>query len=309
MSHEIRRVLRALAARVWFIEPGKAAEIISILEWRAAQGPRAERYRGESAAPQPMSSEQGKIAVIRLHGVIAPRTSMMDDLCDSGLVSLEGFQAAFDAVANDPSVKAIILDVDSPGGMVDLVPETAAKIRKARRADRPIVAVANTLAASAAYWIASAADEIIVTPSGEVGSIGVYTMHQDISEACKMEGIAVTFIFEGARKVEANPFEPLSAEASAALQQNVRHYYDMFTKDVARARGVEIAVVRGDPEKDEKHFGGGRCYPANIAVDLGMADSVDTLETTIARLADQANTAGPVKKRRAEIERRRLALI
>lgn len=308
MSHEIRRVLRALAARPWFIEPGKAVEIVALLEWRAAHGPRDARVRAETGG-QPMSAEKGKIAVIRLHGVIAPRTSMMDDLCDSGLVSLEHFQSAFDAAANDPDVKAIIVDIDSPGGMVDLVPETAAKIRKARRADRPIIAVANTLAASAAYWIASAADELVVTPSGEVGSIGVYTMHQDISEALKLEGIAVTFIFEGARKVEANPFEPLSQEASVALQANVRHYYDMFTKDVAKARGVEVSVVRADPEKDDKHFGGGRCYPAKIAVDLGMADSIATLEATIVRVAEQAASSGTTSRRRADIQRRRLALI
>lgn len=119
----------------------------------------------------------------------------------------------------------------------------------------------------------------------------------------------MTFIHEGPRKVEGNPFEPLSPEAAKAMQANVRHYYEMFTKDVAKARGVDVSIVRADPEEADAHFGGGRCYPAQIAVKLGMADRVDTLDATIARLKKELSTPAGMKKRRACIERRRLALI
>lgn len=305
MPHEIRRVLRAFANRPLFIEPRKAQEIAAMLELRAAAGPRTEPWKPAAAEQAPIAQPAGTIHVMRLHGTIMPRADMMSDI--SGGASLASFGAAFDRVASDSDVKGIVLDVDSPGGTVDLVPETAEKIRAARRADRPIIAVANTLAASAAYWIASAADELVVTPSGEVGSIGVYLLHQEMSAALEEMGVRATYIFEGARKVEGNPFEPLGDEARGALQAGVKYYYDLFTRDVATFRGVPISVVRADPEKDDKHFGGGRCYPARIAVDLGLADRIDTLDGTIARLQQQLS--GTKGRRRSSTARRRLALI
>jgi capsid assembly protease len=313
MPHEIRRVLNAFATRAWFIDPRKAAEIVAMLQLRASLGPRQISYRDTKAFDQEDERrerqasvhETGTIRVLRLYGSIVPRMERVEDVSQTA-ASLVDFGRAFDAAANDPNVKAIIIDVDSPGGTVDLVPETAAKIRGARRDDRPIVAVANTIAASAAYWLASAADELVITPSGEVGSIGVYCVHQDISETLAASGIRVTFISDGPRKVEGNSFEPLDPAARDALAASVRYYYDLFVKDVAKARGVPVSVVMADPEKTEKHFGGGRTYPAKVAVQLGMADRVDTLENTIQRLmtGKSSRRAGS----RVAHARRRLAL-
>lgn len=296
MAHEIKRLLRAFASQPWFIEPRKAEQIIAALELRANYGVRAEPYRAEPAQRPAPSASVGNVAVIRLYGPILPRAEAVKDVSQASALMTE-FQQAFRSVASDPNVSAIVLDIDSPGGQVDLVPETAAMVMKARRADRPIVAVANTLAASAAYWIASAADEISVTPSGEVGSIGVYTVHEDVSELLAAEGVRVTFISEGPRKVEGNPFEPLGAEARAALQANVKHFYDMFTADVAKGRNVALSVVKADPESSDAHFGGGRVYPAKQAVKLGMADRVETLDEAILRL--QRKSRGTNKYRGA----------
>lgn len=296
MAHEIKRLLRAFASQPWFIEPRKAEQIIAALELRANYGVRAEPYRAEAAQRPKTSDAVGNVAVIRLYGPILPRAEAVKDVSQASALMTE-FQAAFRSAAADQSVSAIVLDIDSPGGQVDLVPETAAMIFKARRADRPIVAVANTLAASAAYWIASAADEISVTPSGEVGSIGVYTVHEDVSELLAAEGVRVTFISEGPRKVEGNPFEPLGNEARAALQASVRHLYDMFTADVAKGRGVSVSVVKADPESADAHMGGGRVYPAKQAVKLGMADHVETLDEAIVRL--QRKSRGTNKYRGA----------
>lgn len=285
MAHELRRVLRAFASQPWFIDPRKAEQIVAVLEMRALSGPRVEPYRKDAAIPrQTLTTPTGSIAVLGLYGTILPRAQAMQDISQSAALMTE-FQQAFRQVASDSSIKAIVLDIDSPGGQVDMVPETAAMIRNASRADRPIVAVANTLAASAAYWIASAADELVVTPSGEVGSIGVYVLHEDVSQFLESVGVTMTFISEGPRKVEASPFEPLSDEAKAALQANVRYFYDMFTADVAKGRKVSQAIVRADPEKTDKHFGGGRVYPAKTAVALGMADRVATLDETVTRLS------------------------
>lgn len=313
MPHEIRRVLRAFAAKPWFIEAAMAERIVSVLEYRAVNGPRADRapVAATDTAASPGSQPADRIAVFPMRGIVTPRGLGVADLCSlpPASISLVEFQAAFRKAANDPGIRAIVLDWDSPGGMVDLVPETAAMVRAARRAGRPIVSVGNTMAASAAYWIACAADELVVTPSGEVGSIGVYTMHQDVSKALAESGVQMTFIKEGPRKVEANPFEPLDDASRAALQETVRHYYDMFVRDVAKFRGVKASVVRADPEAETEHFGGGRTYPAQKAVALGMADRVATIDDVVAELHASISEGGGKGRRRADIARRRLALI
>jgi len=279
MPHEIDRILSAAASRPWFIEPRKAHEIVNLLALRAENRPRA--WDGER--PQPQAAEvvegrRGNVHVVKLHGTIMPRATMMADM--SGAASLDRFQRAFRTAAQDDSAAAIVIEVDSGGGLIDQVPETAAMIYAARRAERPIIAVANTMAASAAYWIAAAADEIVVTPSGLVGSIGVYMVHDDMSAALEEAGIARTFIFEGPRKVEANPFAPLDDEARAALQAEVRYSYTLFTSDVARFRNVSVAVVRADPESAERHFGGGRVYHARDATLFASTTKPSFLSTT-----------------------------
>lgn len=301
MAHEIDRVMRAFASEPWLIDPRKAEQIVAMLELRAARGPRAEPFRSDDPSSAPVSESAGRVAVLRLYGAIAPRAAAVRDVSQSAALMTD-FQAAFRRAANDPDVTAIVIDVDSPGGNVALVPETASMIFNARREGRPIIAVANTLAASAAYWIASAADELVVTPSGEVGSIGVYTVHQDVSDALATEGVKMTFIAAGPRKVEGNPFEPLDDVARNALMARVRTSYDQFTADVAKFRGVPVKTVRADPEDGDAHFGGGRVYGAKEAVKLGMADRVDTLDATIERL-----TARP--RRRTATARRRAALL
>lgn len=308
MPHEIRRVLRAFAAQPWFIDARAAQKIIAVLEYRAEHGPRAAPYRKEPAQVEPVEESRDTIAVLNLMGPILPRSSGIDDISGPTVASVERFMKAFDDAASNENVTAIVLNVDSPGGSVDLVPELAAKIRAARKPGRPIIAVANTLAASAAYWIASAADELVVTPSGEVGSIGVYMLHQDVSRALDDMGVVMTFISEGPRKTEGNQFEPLGEEAKAALQETCAYYYDLFVKDVARNRGVAASVVRADPESAEAHFGGGRCYPAQTAVRLGMADRVDSLEGVLSSLQNSARPR-TTERRRAGTARKRLALI
>jgi signal peptide peptidase SppA len=178
-----------------------------------------------------------------------------------------------------------VLHVDSPGGSVAGLPEAADAIRHARGA-KPIVAQVDTLAASAAYWLAAQADEIVVTPSSEVGSIGVFTAHFDFSKMLDTVGLKVTWIFAGRYKVEGNPAEPLQEDARVHLQSHVDHYYGMFVSAVAKGRGVGVEQVR-------KAWGEGRTVTAQDAVDRGMADSVGTLEETIRRVG-RGKTSAPV---------------
>ncbi|AEH88187.1 S49 family peptidase [Mesorhizobium opportunistum] len=291
MAHEIDRVLRAFASDAWFIDPRKADQLAAMLLFRNQNGPRSEPFRAAPADRPASLDQRGSVAVLRIVGPILPRAEAVVDVSQPAALMTD-FRRAFSQVANDAGVSAIVIDIDSPGGRVDLVPETAAMIRSARRDGRPIVAVANTIALSAAYWIASAADEIVVSPSGAVGSIGVYTVHEDMSAALEAEGVKVTMISAGPRKVEGNPFQPLDEAGLASLLGNVTTFYGMFAGDVAKGRGVPVSVVKADPESSDKNFGGGRAVLAQEALKLGMVDRVATLEETVARLAKGGKRSG-----------------
>lgn len=299
-------LLRAYGEQPWLLEEGRALQMMAALELRAKGGavdiPPAEARDDRTVLKGRSNGEQGKgVGVIRLRGTVAPRLSGVNAMSGS-FIGLEELQRSFSAMAARDDLKAIVMDIDSPGGQVDLVMETAQIIRGARRDGRPIVAVANTMAASAAYWLAAAADEIVVTPSGQVGSIGVLTVHQDVSERAKAEGVRVTVIRAGERKAENHPFAPLGEEARGHLQAHVSSIYEAFVSDVAAWRGVSANVVRADPEKTASHFGGGRTALAADAVRLGMADSVATIDQTIARLL------GGGGRRSARSRARRMAL-
>jgi signal peptide peptidase SppA len=145
------------------------------------------------------------------------------------------------------------------------------------RGKKPIIAQVNSFMASAAYWIGSAADEIVMTPGAEAGSIGVYMMHKDVSAAAEQDGVKVTFIKAGKYKTEGNAFEALGAEALTAFQATVDSFYVDFTKAVARNRSVDVSAVT-------EGFGQGRMVKDYAAVKAGLADSVATLDQTLKRL-------------------------
>ena len=228
----------------------------------------------EAARPS-ADSGNGSIAVIPITGPIFYRFSYWSD-------SLMTLRNRFRKAASDPSIKAIVLDIHSPGGTVPGVTEFASDIFEARD-EKPIVAVANAMAASAAYWIASAATELVVTPSGEVGSIGVWAGHVDLSKMLENEGVKITLVSAGKFKVEGNPWEPLTEEARAALQASVDETYQQFVADVAKGRGKSTAQVIGD-------FGEGRMVSAARAREVGMVDRIATLDQVLAKLSVSKET-------------------
>lgn len=299
-------ILRAVTETPWAILPVKLAVIRDLLAFRAAGGKLtpeevAERMaasqRVEAANGNSQFRTTGGTAVLPLVGTIIPRADLFTEM--SGGASIQRFTAAFRAALKDPEIGSIVIDVDSPGGQVGGVDELAREIFESR-GQKPITAVANGLAASAAYWIATSADELIITPSGEVGSIGVFAMHEDISKMLEMEGVAVNLISAGKYKTEGNPFEPLTEEARAAVQGRVDECYDMFISAVARNRGVKRTDVRNG-------FGEGRVVGARQAVGLGMADRVATLDETITRL-QRGNRSRRSPAADMDYRRRRLRL-
>jgi signal peptide peptidase SppA len=242
----------------------------------------------------------GGIAVLPLYGVITQRGNMIEDVSGPGSVSTQKFAAALRQALADESVSQILIDIDSPGGSVYGVAELADEI-VAARAQKPIIAIANSLAASAAYWIGCSASEFYVTPGGEVGSIGVWQAHFDYSQALAAEGVTPTLISAGTYKVEGNPYAPLDPEAQAFMQSRVDDYFLAFSKAVAKGRGVPIAQVRNG-------MGQGRVLGADAALEQNMVDGIVTLDEAIRKMLLQARAQSKTKASRIGLAAQRLIL-
>jgi capsid assembly protease len=288
-SRSYPQVTRLVMQRPWAILEEQFETIVEIVDMRR-QGERFtdEEIRERLEAARPPAAQRraqrqahAGVAVIPIHGTIVPKASLMSDM--SGGVAISDLRAMFQSAMSDPDVGAVVFDVDSPGGSVDLVPEFAAEIRAAR-GRKPMLACSNTMMASAAYWLASQADEVSVSPSSLTGSIGVFAAHQDTSEAQAQLGVKTTFISAGKYKTEGNSSEPLTPSATEHMQSLVDSAYGMFTSDVAKGRRANVADVRGG-------YGEGRVLDAKGSVAAGLADRVATLEQTITRAA---NLTAPV---------------
>ncbi len=289
MSDELkyRHIVHAVMNTPWAILPDKLAIIMDLIAFRAEGGTfAAEEVRERiGAVARPQIRQDGAIAVLPLFGTISQRAGLMSE--SSGGTSVETFTRSFRGALADSAVGGILIEADSPGGAVDGVPELADEIYRSRGA-KPIVAIANTMAASAAYWLATAADELVVTPSGQVGSIGVLAAHNDTSKAQERSGVKTTLISAGKYKSEASPYEPLSEEAREYLQSRVDDFYDLFVSAVARHRGVSAADVRSG-------YGEGRMLGAKAAVKAGMADRVVTFDETVARMQRNIKRTGSAR--------------
>lgn len=280
----IRRLLALATETPWAILPQKLDAIGELLTVRSTGDGYSEdevlaRLGGEAGAPAKAAIGRG-VAVLPLYGVIAPRMDSMSEM--SGGTSTERFGAWFDAALADEAVSAIVIDANSPGGSVLGVEELTRKIYAAR-GRKPITAVVNHMAASAAYWIVSACDDIVVSLSAQLGNIGILAMHTDTSEQDAKAGVKVTVLSAGEYKADGH-YGPLTPEAAAAMEALMATYYGYFTKSVARGRGVGIDAVRNG-------FGKGRIVTAADAVSMGMADRIGSLEETIARFTSGRSTS------------------
>jgi len=165
----------------------------------------------------------------------------------------------------DPSVKTVDLVIDSPGGSVLGLPETADVIHAANRV-KPVRAFVTGIAASAAYWLASQASSITLTPSGEVGSVGVLDLHADISKALENAGVKLTAVTAGEHKTERAPFRALSDDAKAHMQTEVNRWYGDFLSAIRRGRGARVSAG--------SNYGGGRMLSAKHALREGLIDFI-----------------------------------
>ncbi|KKK75036.1 hypothetical protein LCGC14_2877770, partial [marine sediment metagenome] len=180
----------------------------------------------------------------------------------------------FNTLVSDDSVKAIVLDIDSPGGVAFGIEQFANLVFEAR-AVKTIVSITSTMMASAAIWIGAAAEYIYIT--GEVvmtGSIGVVINHIDVSELEKMFGIKTTEITAGKFKRIASSFKPLSEEGRAELQSQVNHVNSAFVADIARFRRVDVETV-------SSKMADGRTFLGSQGIEAGLIDEIISAEELI----------------------------
>jgi signal peptide peptidase SppA len=230
MLNEIERMTLLTRSAFWAIRPEYLSRVLdSILHGsRSAAG-------WEASRPSQKGEGKSKVAVIPVQGVLSkdgPRWLGN---------SYESIADAVEKAAADPSVKRIVLSVDSPGGEVTGLPETAQVLAQAAKV-KPVSAIVEGQAASAAFWLASQASDITLTPSGEVGSVGVRMMHMDISKNLEDQGIKVTELFSGDFKNEWSPFSPLTDGAKADMQERLEDVHNDFITAVAKGRGIRATA-------------------------------------------------------------------
>jgi signal peptide peptidase SppA len=272
------RILLAAASELWAMQPEKLQAMLDLLAMQAAGG----KFNAEEIAArigkgeeQAVAKREGAIGILPLRGVIGNRLNLVGNISGGGGASCEQFGAMLRAAMADDQVKAVVLDVDSPGGTAAGADELSAQIFAAR-GGKPIVAHVNATAASAAYWIASAADEVVLTPSGSVGSIGVFGVHDDISAALEKAGVKKTLIGEPEFKGEGANFLPLSDAAKEYQRAQVKEVYGTFVAALARNRKATLSAVR-------ENYGQGRMLLAPAALAAGMIDRIGTLDETLRR--------------------------
>ena len=274
---------------------GDLGELRAQAEWNIEQlpeearaaitGPRREASRFVGSAQDvdpatgavarlPYKRTSAGVAIIPVLGSLVNRGAWLGS--NSGETSYEGVKFQIAAAAADPRATSILLDIESPGGEAVGAFEAADAVRAAA-AVKPVVAVVNGMAASAAYALASGASRIVTTPTGVNGSIGVVLLHADYSRALDKQGVTPTLIFAGAHKVDGHPFGPLSDGVREDLQREVNQFYDLFVQTVASGRRQMSPAAIRDTEA--------RVFIGAEAVANGLADSVGTFEEVLADLS------------------------
>ncbi|MGJ3351594.1 S49 family peptidase [Morganella sp. Je.2.23] len=265
------------------IHPQKAEVIVSslterlgITQIRSAMMEDDDEYFSRKARKDSGYDVLEGIAIIPVYGTLVQKLGTLRPY--SGMTGYDGIRRAFLTAVNDPEVKGICLDIDSPGGEVagcfDLV-----DLIYAERGKKPIHAILSENAFSAAYAIASAADKIYVPRTGGVGSVGVIVIHCDWSQHIKDDGLKVSIITYGNRKAESNPYVALSDEAKAAIQHDVDEMGRLFVSTVSRNRGLSETVIRNTQAA---------CYLAAEGVQMGLADVVASPDVAFQELMKES---------------------
>lgn len=282
------------------IHPDKAAIIMDVLAGRigidgpdlGAMSPEASRFYGSNRREDgsySMNRVAGGVAVISIVGTLVNRGAWIG--ASSGLVSYEGILAQVRDAKADASIHSAILDIDTGGGEAGGITAVASAIRDLAQTKR-VVAVVNDTACSGGYWIASAADEIVVSETSMVGSIGVVVLHVNRAGEMQQKGWAPTFIHAGAHKVDGNSLGPLPESVRADVQQSIDALYDRFVTSVAANRGARLSA-------DQARATEARVLHGQAAIAAGLADRFGTFESVLAELQSRRTNPGARQTRGA----------
>ncbi len=222
------------------------------------------------------------VAVINVNGALVHRSRMAAD--SSYLLGYNEIATRVENAMDDSEAHAVLLVYDSPGGEAQGAFEFSDRLLSLR-GKKPMHAIADGLAASAAYMGAAAVDRLAITKTGYAGSIGVVMRHVDFSAAMAADGVKVTHIFAGAHKVDGNQFEPLPESVRSDLQAEINGLYEMFIQSVATARKIDPEAVRKTQAQT---------YRGQAAIDAGLADRIATTDELITELAGLRVRSYPV---------------
>ena len=247
----------------------------------------ARKLAGDTlATPPPATVDTGMtgglqnldgIAVLPMLGTLVRRSSYIG--AASGLTSYHDIESMADQAFSDPMVKAVLLEIDSSGGEAGGVFDLAQRLRAlSQTSGKPLWAIADEAALSAAYAIACAADRLWLTRTAEVGSIGVVAVHVDESVADAKAGLNYTFLHAGAHKVDGHPHAPLPAPVAADIQADIEQLHTQFIALVAGFRRLSVDAIR-DTEA--------RVYRGEAALQAGLADQIGTRAEAITALQRQ----------------------
>ncbi|WP_342617215.1 S49 family peptidase [Rhodoferax sp. GW822-FHT02A01] len=294
-------LVAAMLAQPWALMPEYMQSMASVVaRWQAGVEASPETLaavhadmeaRQAARAQAQARAGGGSIAVINVFGVLTQRGNMMDEISGGGSCSTEQLVAQLRSAEVDDTIGQILLNFSTPGGSVYGIQEAAAEINRIK-ASKPIIGISNSMCASAGYWLAAQCTELYCTPGGEVGSIGVWQAHEDMSQALEEAGVKISLISAGKFKVEGNPYEPLGDEARAFMQLRTDEYYDPFAKAVAKGRGVGVDAVRNG-------MGQGRVLGAPAALAENMIDGIATFDEVVKKMQRAAKGS---KGASAEIE-------
>ena len=216
----------------------------------------------------------GGIAVIPVHGILVPRRGQITQACTE-LTSYERIRSQLNVALNDPSISEIVLDINSGGGAAAGCKELADFIYQSRET-KPITAIVNFSAYSAAYFIAAACSKIVVSQTSGVGSIGVIMEHLDTSKLEENAGVKFTTFYRGDNKNNGSPHAPLSDEASSMFNSLIDEAYVTFTTSVAEYRGLDTQTVINTQAG---------LFVGPNAVSAGLADEVSDPQNAINTIA------------------------
>ena len=293
-THNLEHVAALVFGQPWAILPSRmnvVAGVVSLYldgekptELEAREAAQAMSYGAEEAPPSAPT-----VAVLPMHGTIMQHAGMFERL--SGGVDPQAWAEKLRALADNPDVREIILDVDSGGGSVDGTQDMYQAVKYAA-GQKIVTAVANGAMCSAAYWASSPASAIVVTPTATVGSISVLMMHQDQTGKNEQAGLKTTVLRTGAQKALGGPHEPLSDLAHASVMERLTSVHDVFVADVAAARHLSAEQV-------QQRWADGRVWIGEHAVAAGLADETGFLRDVVGAAQDRHASSPATRTSRA----------